>query len=251
MKSLIGMLMALAMGVMPIASPGSSPQPVKEIQPLLTTKWGMGHQYAQLTPNQALLGCWAVAIAQILYYHRIQPTGTVEYEGPGYRIAESLGEHRFNWQLFADSLTPSTSSEVCSEVARYCYFTAIAIGKTFPEGYQGNSDHRRAGIQKHFGVSSQAYSRAGSEAIRQAILSELSQKRPLLLYIEGLQPGPKLGHALVIDGVRTVGDSFEVHLNCGWYGSEDGWYAFEQPIRTSRGLFDNPTRWVYAIRPNN
>ena len=219
----------------------------KEVLPLVTTKWGMGGLYAQHTPSNAVLGCWSVALAQILYYHKMQPTGKVSYDSAGYTISETLGHPPFDWSKFADSLTDSTPPEVRSEVARYCYYTSIAIGKIFVGGYKGNSDYRRAGITKYFGCSSQAYSFVGVEGIRKAIISELSMRRPLLLYMEGNKAG--LGHAVVIDGVRIVGENFEVHLNCGWYGHEDGWYEFEKPIKTSRGLFDKPNRWVYAIRP--
>jgi hypothetical protein len=54
---------------------------------MLKTKWGMGRQYAQFTPNQAVPGCWAVAIAQILYDHRIQ--ATVRRHRPHLRLIAS------------------------------------------------------------------------------------------------------------------------------------------------------------------
>lgn len=221
-----------------------------ETKPLLATQWGQRGLYAQYAPKQDRLGCWSVALAQILYYHKAQPTGQVSYEGKGYRVSETLSR-RFNWGLFANSLTPSTPAAKRSEVARYCYYTAIAIGKDFAgeEAYKGDSDARRKGITEHFGCSTRAFRtyREGAEAVRKAILSELAEQRPLLLYVEG-QKG--LGHAFAIDGVRTIGNRFEVHLNCGWNGDDDGWYDFEKPLKTSRGVFDKPNRWVLAIRPN-
>jgi hypothetical protein len=135
-------------------------------------------------------------------------------------------------------------------VARYCYYTAIAIGKDFvgEAAYKGNSDARRKGVSDYFDCSTRAYRnyRQGPKAVREAIVSELGQKRPLLLYVEG-EGG--LGHAFAIDGVRVKGSRFEVHLNCGWEGADDGWYEFEKPIKTSRGLFNHSNRWVLAIRP--
>ena len=217
--------------------------------PLLTTHWGQRGGYAQYTPKKERLGCWSVALAQILYYHKVQPSGFVQYEGKGYKVAETL-DHQFDWDLFVDRVSRSTPKQKQSEVARYCYYTAIAIGKDFvaEAAYKGNSDVRRKGISDYFGCPTRAYRnyRQGPEAVRKAILSELDQNRPLLLYVEGERG---LGHAFVIDGARKAGDRFEVHLNCGWEGKDDGWYEFEKPIKTSRGLFDNSNRWVLAIRP--
>jgi hypothetical protein len=221
-----------------------------DVVPLLTTQWGQRGLYAQYTPKKQRLGCWSTAIAQILHYHKLQPTGLVRYEGEGYRISEAL-DHVFDWKLFADKLTRSTPKSKRTEVSRFSYYVAIAIGKDFVEdaAYKGNSDVRRKGLTEHFPCKTQRYSssRQSPQAVRDAILGELQDKRPLMLYIEG---GKGLGHAFVIDAVREQSNKFEVHLNCGWEGRDDGWFEFNKPIKTSRGLFNSPERWVLAIRPN-
>lgn len=222
---------AVATGIEPI-----------NIGPLLTTKWGQGGKYSQYTPHKRRLGCWSVAFAQILNYHKIQPSGKVQYTGADYKINEDLGSYQFNWN----------SRSRIVEAPRYCYYTAAAIGKDFDKdgGYLGNSDYRRNGIEKHFHCETESYTPHGPEgaAVRKkAIVSELKHKRPLLLYIEG---PPPLGHALVIDGARNTQGKFEVHLNFGWYGNDDGWYELEKTITPSDEIiFDSPDRWLCAIRP--
>ncbi len=218
-------------------------------EPLIETRWAQRGPYAEFTPNSERLGCWSVAFAQILYYHRLQPSGQVSYDGKGYAVSEDF-RRRFEWHLFAESLSGDTPPETRAEVARYCYYTALAIRKDFVKesAYKGNSDVRRAGVEKHFGCATQRYSddRDGRRGVERVIISELKRKRPLLLYTEGANG---LGHAFVIDGARTSDGRLEVHLNCGWAGADDGWYEFWQPFATSRGLFDSPGRWVLAIRP--
>ena len=220
-----------------------------EVEPLLTTRWGQRGPYAFYTPKNERLGCWSAAIAQILYYHRMQPSGTVEYAGQGYSISEDLN-YEFHWDLFSDCLTSSTSQDSRSEVARYCYYTAIAIRKDFApnKSYKGNSDVRRKGLAECFGCATRRYSTGhqGIETVKKAIINYLSKKYPLMLYIEGKSG---IGHAFVIDGVRTENGKYEVHLNCGWNGKDNGWYEFERPIKTSYGLFDDPGRWVMILRP--
>jgi hypothetical protein len=53
----------------------------------------------------------------------------------------------------------------------------------------------------------------------------------------------------VIDGIRSSGKGFQVHLNFGWEGVGDGWYPFMKVFKTPYGTFDKPDRWVLAIRP--
>lgn len=222
---------------------------LENVEPLLKTQWAQRGLYAKYTPAHMRLGCWSVAFAQILYHNRINPCGDVKYEGDGYRIDETL-DYQFNWDLFAESLKPESPDEVKSEVARYCYYTAITIQKEFVDGeaYKGNSDLRRGGIKKHFQCDTRRY-RSDNHSyheIRDVIFAELTAGRPLLLYVEGKEG---LGHAFVIDGVRVHKERIAVHLNCGWEGSDDGWYPFDRPFKTSRGIFDNPNRWVLAIQP--
>ncbi len=215
-----------------------------EIQPLLTTQWGQRDLYAKYVPNGERLGCWSVALAQILYYHRVQPAGQVSYDGSGYRVRESL-DHRFDWDLFADTVTEATPARTQNEVAKYCYYAAIVIGKDFAgeAAYHGNSDARRKGVSDHFSCTTRRYRTdvEGWEAVGQVILSELAERRPLLLYADP--------HAFVIDGARGDAARFEVHLNCGWGGADNGWYRFNQPFKTSRGLLGGTSRWVMTIQP--
>src|SRR5689334_17210302 len=47
--------------------------------PLLHTHWYQDGPFARFTPQQERLGCWSTAYAQILFYHRLPPTGHVAY----------------------------------------------------------------------------------------------------------------------------------------------------------------------------
>jgi hypothetical protein len=134
-------LVLLGMAAVAASSGQTATSAAAEIQPLLTTQWGQRGLYAKYVPNNERLGCWSVALAQILYYHRVQPAGQVSYEGDGYRVRESL-DHRFDWDLFADTVTEATPARKQNEVAKYCYYAAIVIGKDFAgeAAYHGNSD---------------------------------------------------------------------------------------------------------------
>ena len=221
-----------------------------EIGPLLTTQWGQRGVYAKLTPGAERTGCWAAALAQILYYHRVQPSGEVTfwYEGGQSNTVVTLN-HQFDWSLFVDSISDSTPAACQDEVATYCYYTFLAINErvSAPTNIQPSmsfSDLARPGVKKYFNCSTsrvRSGDAGGMEAVKNTILSELSAKRPMMLYAHP--------HAFVIDGVRIGEKGFEVHMNCGWGGTDNGWYIFDQPFDTHFGPLGGTDRWVMLILP--
>ena len=220
------------------------------IEPLLTTQWGQRGVYAKLTPGAERTGCWAAALAQILYYHRVQPSGEVTFyhEGGKSNMVVSLS-HQFDWSLFVDSISTATPAASQNEVATYCYYTFLAIEErsSAPTNVQPRTAHYNltcAGLRKYFKCSIsyvRSWDAGGMEAVKKVIVSELTAKCPLMLYAEP--------HAFVIDGVRASEAGFEVHLNCGWEGRDNGWYIFDQPFNTHFGPLGGTGRWVMLLRP--
>lgn len=222
------------------------------IGPLLTTQWGQRGVYAKLTPGAERTGCWAAALAQILYYHRVQPSGEVTfwYEGGQSNTVVKLN-HQFDWSLFVDSISNSTPAASQDEVALYCYYTFLAINEndnapTNSAPKPAFSDLARPGLDKYFNSSTWPHrsgAPGGFEALRKEVMSELAAKRPLMLYAPP--------HAFVIDGARVGEKGFEVHMNCGWGGTDNGWYLFEEPFNTHFGPLGGTARWVLTIHPRD
>jgi len=230
-----------------------SPVPVlagaRRVEPLLTTRWGQRHPYNLFAPvnpttgKHERLGCWSVAIAQILKHLRLQPYGYQHYKGDLYTIDEHFG-HIFDWRLIADALNEHSSPEEVRETALFCYYIAVVVQKNFGTGrYMGNSDVIRAELHDHCHCTTRRVSTAHHtpREIESFISAELEQGRPLMLYVRP--------HAIVIDGYRVIRGDFEVHINFGWYGLCDGWYRLWGEIHTPIYTFTNPDRWIMAIRP--
>jgi hypothetical protein len=76
------------------------------------------------------------------------------------------------------------------------------------------------------------------------IQREVYAKRPLFLHFANLKD---FGHSVVIDGYKTVGNHFYVHLNQGQGGVQDGWYDFEKDLLKKD---DRKLRVLYTIQPN-
>ena len=242
------LMAALAASVSDAAE--TAPTYSTQIDPLLTTQWGQRGVYAKLTPKAERTGCWAAALAQILYYHKVQPSGEVTFYPQGGLPSMVVDlSHKFDWNLFVDSITESTPMKNQDEVATYCYYTFLAINEKAwaPADIQPKtpfSDLARAGLKKYFKCQTsrvRSGDPGGMDAVKKTVLSELTAKRPLMLYA-----GP---HAFVIDGVRVGDKGFEVHLNCGWGGTDNKWYVFDQPFDTHFGPLGDTARWVMLIRP--
>ncbi len=218
------------------------------IGPLLETEWGQRGHFAKPSPD-VRLGCWSTALAQILYHHRLKPSGEIEYKGSKHRISEKL-DYNFNWEKFSPNLLKEQSEEKIKETALYVYYTSIVIGKDFgTSSYIGKSDFRRQKLTSHYKCTTRAYRtyREGLPAVKAAIISELKENRPLMVYISGSESS----HAMVIDGVDTTGGRFMVHMNMGWDGKDNGWYDFDKPVKTRYGSFDHVDRWVLSLSPQS
>ena len=216
---------------------------------LLKTSWKQRGAYAAFTPNHERLGCWSVALAQILYYHSLVPHGSTSYTGKTFSVSADFGCPAVDLGKVTEAL-PET--EQGSETARYLYYAALVTGKDFGTGgYTGNSDVRRQRLEEHYAVKTSRvrFPKNSQQEVEDFIRRELTGKRPLMLYVEGGKPGEEgVGHALVIDGFKGAG-AMQVHLNFGWGGKSDGWYPLWEPINYGRGVFDKPGRWIMALRP--
>jgi len=242
-KAVFFLLLVLGTSIRPAAVAEES----YYVAPLLKTTWGQRGDHATLNGVKRL-GCWSVAVAQVMYYHKCAPVGTKTYDD-GRR---SITSRKINWNLIAPSLKENVPAATKKETSRYCFYAALTVGYNFEtDTYDGNTDVRRKSLHEHYNVATQRYriDREGKEVepVKKAIASELRAGRPLVLYVES---SSKVGHALVIDGLDTREGKWLVRLNFGWQGESDGWYEFLSPFVTRLAVFDDKARWVMAIRPN-
>lgn len=205
---------------------------------LLQTSWGQRNRYAKYSPGRNRLGCWSTALAQILYFHRLAPTGSVNYgcSRKGYLIKEEFTADLFDWNLFVDRVDTKTPAAGANEVAKYIYATAIAIQKDFGTGtYVLKAHQKRAdAIARHYECQTELHSsrKLSSTEMVDIVVREIDARRPLMMHIRALSKdqSDKDYHALVVDGYQVREGRLWVHLNIGHKGVEDGWFDFEKPI---------------------
>ena len=235
--------------------PGSSPiwyYRVYELEngvgePLLETNWGQRNEFARFSPRNLRLGCWSTAIAQILYYHRLAPHGSVQYEcSDSTPIDEDFDLHTFDWDLFVNRIDAGTPEESIDEVALYCYYASVTVQKDFGTGtYVLSHAGRALAVSDHYDCTATMYpSSHPLDQTRQLIRDELNAGRPVMMHMRDLAHVSY--HAVAVDGYLTIEDQLWIHINMGWEGSSDGWYDFDEEILD---YDDNGYRKIMTIVP--
>lgn len=224
------------------------PKHGRAIQPLLSSNWGQGHPYSLYTPTYTdsdgdqqhmYAGCVAVAMAQVMYFHKWPNEGT------GSRTHSQLGYRDFSASHYRWSdMRPSYGDReryIGSGNSRRVrpdddpIFTSVAqlmadLGVSVAMGYteyasSTSSEMAAAAFQTYFkydATSALSASTLGITTIERLIREELEAGFPV--YVSGLsRSGGKLsGHAWVIDGMDARG---LFHMNFGWDGSSDSFFS--------------------------
>ena len=222
---------------------------------LISTHWMGEGKYAKFAPGpeSITLGCWSTTLAQISYYHHLQPKGISKYEcRKGYNIHEDLSQHTFNWSNFENEITDSTNQDVVDEISRYCFSIATIVQKDFGTGRYITMMPPINNIKRQLDVKAKLYINykglfQSKRKIKNIIIREIEEYRPLYLYYRNMEVKGS-GHSVVLDGYRFDNDIFKVHLNFGWGGRKDGWYNLFDSIATEG---DTELRLVLSVQPNN
>ncbi len=204
------------------------------ISPMLTTNWDQGSPYNGNCPTvngtHTETGCVAVAMAQIMYYHR-WPTGATSAV-PGYTptdnngnyttpVVSSLPSTTFDWTKMSASYSAGSSAP---EVAKLMYYSAASTLTWFRlksvGGSGANPSKMPHAMMTYFGYESGAqYAQRkdyGYDDWLNLIYTEIAASRPVLLGGNNTTGG----HAFVCDGYQN---GF-FHINWGWGGAYNGYF---------------------------
>jgi hypothetical protein len=219
---------------------------VSIVGPLLNTKWSQTAPYNNFCPmdlvseKRSVAGCPAVAMAQILNYHRT--TQNVHftddddyvhnYGGNYYTIDDDFEEYDFpsfpELNSYLDALQYNYDNEIPltdDDKAAINFACGIAAEQVY-----GSAGSGTFGVDQAF----DAYTRFDFDGI------ELLQTEPdvydrlqsnildgLPAHIAVVNEGWTSGHNMVVDGYDDEGF---FHINFGWGGSYDGWYSLPDEL---------------------
>ena len=232
--------------------PLTSPAKLKSDTILVKTKWKQMGGFEKYTPDHLRLGCWSTALAQIVYFHKLKPFGTVSYTSRnGYNIHESIDSSKIHFESIVNQIDSTTEKEALNATARYNYYAALAVQKDFGTDRYMNKLAYSALLEQHYQVKVNRYISWRRvlpnhiDKLEKIIREELDEVRPVFLHFSDLKG---FGHSVVIDGYKTENKTLVVHINQGQGGPQDGWYAFNKSILRPG---DDALRVIYTIKPNN
>ena len=207
------------------------------VEPLLTSCWGQGCYHNEACPYDSTgpcqhveAGCVAVAMAQIMYYHKSpsKGTGSLTYACPPYGdLSADFENTYYQWECMADTLNESNPA-----VATLVFHCGVAVRmKYHPDGSGAYSQDVPDALQHYFHYPAASFARRANydnEQWQRTIRNELDQQHPVY-YAGNSSLG---GHAFVCDGYDGNG---MFHFNFGWDGVADGYYTLNFPY----GFSDN------------
>lgn len=200
------------------------------IKPLIECQWGQYAPYynkLKYSGKYVLVGCTALAIAQICYYWMVQKgyhrgsKATAKYTTSTnkYAVAALPAKLVFDWK----NLVPKpTTTEQKNAVATLCEYIAKALKSDFGQKATSASRtsienvltyHLRMGEPTHYYQST-----AGKTKFDELIYNDLANGKPVIL--TSTSSG---GHSFVVDGYDAETNKY--HINWGWDGKDDGYYT--------------------------
>lgn len=226
----------------------------KEIRggsPLITSEWGQGCYFNEDCPvdssgpcGHALVGCTAVAMAQIMNFHDFPSngTGSNSYNNVNYgNISVDFSNSFYNWvnipdQLFNYNNDLSLLLYNCGVSARMNY-SANSSGASLSNAGLAFMNFFNYALDIQYIAKDMFTSGDWNNILR----NELDNSRPILC--EGWGSG---GHSFNIDGY--LGTDF-FHVNWGWSGSYNG-YFFLDNLNPGGNDYNSSQMALIGIQPN-
>ena len=202
---------------------------------------------------ETLAGCAAIAVGQIMRYHKFpeQGYGSVNYESyvnvGGEEIVtnvdRNLDEHTYDWSKIRGNYQYSDTgtNEERAEVAKFVADVACACKMNFDPTASATTDLNVAlALKNNFDYDPSLrlvdHSYYSTEEWADLLRAELDEGRPVYLSganVTSSASGDMLsGHAFVCDGYNADG---LFHINWGWGGTSDGYFALTSLNPRSQG----------------
>ena len=201
------------------------------VEPLLPCTWSQGTPYYDQCPlyhgEHCATGCIATAMAQVMYYWKFPDTlpALPAYTSLSYNIfVPALPGTALDWDNMLDEYAyqhyTAAQGEAVATLMRYC-----GQGSSMNYGTDGSGAgcwNQMVAMQVFgYNLSSQLLHRDdyGTEEWNALMLEDLADGVPILYTGYDVEAG----HAYVVDGF----DGSMYHINWGWEGSGNGYFALD------------------------
>ena len=226
----------------------------KAAGPLLSTLWNQEPYYNNLCPQNTPVGCVATAMSQIMRYHQWPQNGIGwhKYEHATYGTQYAhFEETTYSWSSMPIQLTSNSTNDEILAVATLCYHAGVSVNMNYdPDGSGAFSRDVLYALTNYFNYDPTTIQIHTFDSTNQTnwinmIKAEIDAGRPVYYAGNSKASG---GHAWVCDGYN---DYNELHINWGWGGYANGYYAATamNPTGTSYD-FSESNEMITGIKPN-
>jgi len=244
-------------GTSPVGSVGT----VSDIRvaPLVQSAWNQGtaagmNCYNYYTPNNDVDGCVATALAQLMRYWQYPTTGigmvtrTVYVDGVA-RSATTRGGNgsggAYTWSSMP--LNPAYTAYNAAQwqmIGALCYDAGVGVNMQYSSGSSGAYMYLCAdALSSVFKYANAKYVNYPGNFLLPTD-SNLAAGCPVLF---GISSSGGNGHAIVCDGFGYDSGTMYHHINFGWAGAYNAWYAL--PYLESPYGFNSIDTIIYNVFP--
>lgn len=227
---------------------------------LLTTRWNQNKYYNTYCPWDVQAGpyydyrvpngCVALACSQIMNYHHYPHSGKgiISYIPHGYpRQTVYYARHQYNWDAMYDQ-----PGSYANEIAKLAYHMGVAIQMNYNyDGSGANTERAKEELRDVFNYDPSitsyyrgSYLDSAVSIYIDALKEELDLRHPI--YYSGCTADFSSCHAYVLDGYD---DEDKFHLNYGWGGSSNGFYAIDN-FTAGASSWDYSSEAIFNIFPS-
>lgn len=241
------------------------------VKPLLTARWDQGARYNNYCPydsaqnKRCVTGCVATGMGQIMQYWQWPDTGYGSHSyndttrGQHGVLSANFGETVYDWSLMPDALTAASSEEQIDAVATLMAHLGVAVEMMYSPSASGSWGNNWSGYVMHSAESAFIKYFKYNTALHDVYRLDFSTEEWGALLRNELdhgRPCPYEGasnsgaHFFVCDGYDSGG---KFHLNWGWAGSGNGYYAIDAFNVQTNGnymTYNSGQRAMIGLEPN-
>ena len=197
----------------------------RDVTPLITANWNQGGQWNNQCPGEALVGCVAVAMGQVMYYWKnpIQPEGYAQYYDADFGpIGVNFDNYTYNYENMHDD-DATTDSQLL------LYHAGVAVNMDYSYSGSGASvcwegPSAQDALSSNFNFINEAGCESkinyNDDEWFSLLKNQIDNGWPIVY--RGYAENDGGGHAWNIDGYQNQ----YLHCNWGWGGSSNGYFYF-------------------------
>ncbi len=230
------------------------------VAPLVQSTWNQGAErgvncFNYYTPNNYVDGCVATALGQLMRYWQYPSTGigrvtkTVYVNGTPQSATTRGGDGAggaYNWS--AMPLSPSTAPYNASQwqmIGSLCFDAGVSVNMQYASAGSGAYMYLCANaLSSVFKYSNAKYVNNPGNLLLPTD-SNLAAGCPVLF---GISSSGSNGHAVVCDGFGYESGTLYHHINFGWDGAYNAWYAL--PLLETPYAFNNIDTIIFNVFPS-